>query len=465
MALENNVIKGRSRRSGDRCHLITRVPVYDNKGRTVFYHFHYTAGTLYKPDALEIRHIRHVLMGFYVRRNMDMFTEPGGNALLTLPLSPEIEKNLGIMPTSRILLRLPQRQDYSFANNHIVNVLRKNSMQLAADIYTIIYTNWARSLRSFNYIVLDMKSDVQEQLHLAKNIKKFSPNVKLICDNVSSESEIDDAFRFGADLVCYAGYPKFLSTIRFNEDFHRSYPEAMENAFSMLMELLNPHPQYDMFSDLLRKYPFLRPHVPRLLNFTIFCDELEKDNYINYEKCSTLYKKRNLEEDLVELDRHSLNSVISIICAMLLSFQFESNENLQFNVFSYEPFKIALIRAKFADLLLYTKGDDEVVKTQPVFQTAMGSCFPMLIDESRRDHVLVDMLNKAVAGNCAMYEDLRKTLDCAKAVEEIKISVIDELTSQKEDNKQFFELKKIAHHYEDALIWTTSVIKILSKSE
>lgn len=463
MPLVNNVITGRARRSGDRCHLITRVPVYDNKGRTLYYHFHYTAGTLYKPESLEPRHVKHVLMGFYVRRNMDMFTGDDGNAMLTLPLSTDIDKNIGIMPSNRMLLKLPEKQDYSFVYTHQVNNLRKGNMQFAADIYTIIYTNWSRSLRVFNYMVLDMKNDIAEQLHLAKNIKKFSPNIKMMCDNASSEKDIDRAFKFGADLVCYPEFPTFLNNIRFNPEFNRSYPNVVTDALSMLQELLNPHPQYDIFSDLLKKYNFIRPHVPRLLNFIVYCDELEKANSINYVKSSLLYKQRNIEEDLVELDKHSLNMAICITCVLLLSMQYETNESIQFKNFNYEPVKIALIRAKFADLLLCTKGESDVIKIQPVFQTAIASCIPMFMNESSSNNLLLDMMNKTVEENRSLYPELLNALDCAKAVEKIQIDVINRLTQEGGDNTNFFELKKIAHHYEDALIWTNSVLRILAK--
>ena len=59
-------------RSKDRCHMMTRTPIYDQRGALLAYNFRYTAGEeSFTPDVLERKHVKHVIIGFYIRRHID----------------------------------------------------------------------------------------------------------------------------------------------------------------------------------------------------------------------------------------------------------------------------------------------------------------------------------------------------------------------------------------------------------
>ena len=168
-------------RSKDRCHIIVRTPIYDAKGCLLAYNFRYTAGEgSFRPDELQRKHVKHVLIGFYIRRHIEQFTQDNALAMTELPLSPEITKFSKPIPANRFILHLQDRQDSSASYQHQVNMLKRDTMTIAADAYTIVYTNWFRELRSISYAVIDMTKDVEEQFILAKNIVKKAPWIKII---------------------------------------------------------------------------------------------------------------------------------------------------------------------------------------------------------------------------------------------------------------------------------------------
>ena len=62
-------------RSKDRCHIITRTPIYDINCNLLAYNFRFTAGEeSFRPDQLLKKHVKHVLIGFFIRRAIDDFT-------------------------------------------------------------------------------------------------------------------------------------------------------------------------------------------------------------------------------------------------------------------------------------------------------------------------------------------------------------------------------------------------------
>ena len=188
-------------RSKDRCHIIVRTPIYDAKGNLLAYNFRYTAGEgSFRPDELQRKHVKHVLIGFYIRRHIEQFTQDNALAMTELPLSPEITKFSKPIPANRFILHLQDRQDSSASYQHQVNKLKRDTMTIAADAYTIVYTNWFRELRSISYAVIDMTKDVEEQFILAKNIVKKAPWIKIICDRCDNQNLASIAFEAGADL-------------------------------------------------------------------------------------------------------------------------------------------------------------------------------------------------------------------------------------------------------------------------
>lgn len=196
-------------RSKDRCHIIVRTPIYDAKGNLLAYNFRYTAGEgSFRPDELQRKHVKHVLIGFYIRRHIEQFTQDNALAMTELPLSPEITKFSKPIPANRFILHLQDRQDSSASYQHQVNKLKRDNMTIAADAYTIVYTNWFRELRSISYAVIDMTKDVEEQFILAKNIVKKAPWIKIICDRCDNQNLASIAFEAGADYVCCPTFSK-----------------------------------------------------------------------------------------------------------------------------------------------------------------------------------------------------------------------------------------------------------------
>ena len=74
-------------RSKDRCHILTRTPIYDRTGNLLAYTFRYTAGEgSFRPDMIEKKHVKHIIIGFYIRRHADQFAHQDSVNMTALPL-------------------------------------------------------------------------------------------------------------------------------------------------------------------------------------------------------------------------------------------------------------------------------------------------------------------------------------------------------------------------------------------
>ena len=195
-------------RSKDRCHIIVRTPIYDAKGSLLAYNFRYTAGEgSFRPDELQRKHVKHVLIGFYIRRHIDQFTQENAMAMTELPLSPEITKFSKPIPANRFILHLQDRQDSSASYQHQVNMLKRDTMTIAADAYTIVYTNWYDNGGLPSILVNYLKThelNIFDYLDKNKSLKVTDDDFK----NPTSLTTIDQNV-----LMCQTGYLTLRSSL------------------------------------------------------------------------------------------------------------------------------------------------------------------------------------------------------------------------------------------------------------
>ena len=241
-------------RSKDRCHIMTRTPVYNKSGSVLTYNFRYTAGEeSFRPDEVQKKHVKHIIIGFYVRRHLEQFSFENAFGMTSLPLTQDITKFSKPLPANRFFLHLQEKQEATPTFQHQVNQLRREAMTIAADVYTIVYTNWYKEIYTISYAVIDMSKDIEEQFFLAKNIVKKYPNIKIICDRCDNVNKAQIAFEAGADYVCCPTFPKEVLKQNFNSLYFKNNREDYEQISAILSELLQPRPNYQLFLDFLNR--------------------------------------------------------------------------------------------------------------------------------------------------------------------------------------------------------------------
>ena len=430
-------------RSKDRCHMMTRTPIYDQRGALLAYNFRYTAGEeSFTPDVLERKHVKHVIIGFYIRRHIDQFAGESGTAMAELPLTQEVTKFSKPMPANHFILHLQDKQESAASFQHQVNMLKRDTMSIAADVYTIVYTNWFTELRSISYAVIDMTMDVEEQFILARDIVKKAPWIKIICDRCDTQNLAAIAFEAGANYVCCPTFPKDILKANFNPYRYKTGRSTYDDVSTVIKELLENRPDYMQFVDLVSMRPDIKAQIPMILEF------LQKDMNVEY-----VYT--DLESSLYDIDTETLHKLIGIIAMMLLE-EFYKADTEKNKYFKYEPLKQVLLRAKFIEeILAYKAGEVDISWAFSVGLSA--SLNLMYAYTTQKVEANIKAINSRLM---VIYQEqplIETAVKIALSMEKLDLPYV----------KGVMEAKTFGRHdilfaYENAIIWTSNLFELMT---
>lgn len=427
-------------RSKDRCHIITRTPIYDINCNLLAYNFRFTAGEeSFRPDQLLKKHVKHVLIGFFIRRPIDDFTQQSVQVMTELPLTNEISKFSKPLPANRFILHLQDRQDSSASFQHQVNMLRREAMTIACDVYTIVYTNWFTELRSISYAVIDMTLDIEEQFILAKNIVKKAPWIKIICDRCDTLNKVSIAFEAGANYVCAPTFTKDTLKAKFNA-YHYKYNKQIYNYIPVVLsEILENRPNYQLFFELLSFKPSIKTNIPFYLSF------IQKD-------IDPDYIFTDIEQCVYDISTDALHKLICLICLDLLE-EFYLNDNEINKFLAYEPVKQILIRAKFIEELLANRHAD--IDISWAFTLGLCSNINLLYPYSIPETIIVlNDISAKIANLCRDEKLFGYALRISQCLESLDLGFVDKIIES-----EVFSRHEILFAYENSLMWLSSFIE------
>lgn len=442
------------KRSKDRCGVVTRIPVFDQSGQTLCYSIRYTAGENYKAKSLEPKHVMHVLVGYYVRRAVNLFVGDHGNAMVSMPITPDILKYSQLMPNQRFILHLPQKQEVTPSNLHVLSLLRKVHMRVAADVYTIIYTRWAQALKNFSYAIIDMEGDVLEQLHLAHNIKVQAPWIKLIAANIPDPDYITSAFSAGIDYAAAPFYPVSLQKKRISPVALGKAPQLLSDVCSVVMELFSANPDHNLFLELMHRYPAVNSFYMPFIEFMQLGPE-PREAGAQVE----LFHFMDLEEALITLDFRMIEVLVTSLSLRLLESFFEAEENAERGIMTYEPFKTALLRGQMVVLLAENLESLENRDNLPLF--TMGACIHMesFAPEGAGDTTMMfKELQKLIKADIDANAQLSGLYEIITGLE---VMDLDRVLLAAEKLK--LTERNLTSTYEKAMIWAEQAVKIMGK--
>lgn len=432
------------KRSRDRCHIINMVPVFDQHANVLCYAFRYTAGTKFEIEKLEPRHVMHVLIGYYVRRAMNIFVGDKGCSMVRLPLAQDSLKYFGLLNTQRFILYLDERQDVTVSTLHQIDQMHRSRMRIACDVYTVIYTRWAQAVKNFNYLVVDMKGDVNEQMNLAYNIRERAPWLKIIgrCENITN---CRDAFAMGIEYVSCSDFPAESLLEHVNRQYSEIFPAVWSDVCAVFKDHLSLNPESEHFIDMLRRYPTLRSNVKELLE-VLAADDPEG------AKLAEEAKATSYESALSVFSPGVIRTLETVLCLKLLASRFEPDESRTQGVSSFEPLKFALIDGRAWTSALT---DKMITETIPMF--TLGVCRTLsrftvspgeLNDPAYTD--LMDLCAKTVS----RYKSIAALSKGYEALLTSNLNAVTELAKE-----GCFTTGSLSGSVEYAIIWTQKIIK------
>lgn len=433
-------------RSKDRCHIMTRTPVYNKSGSVLTYNFRYTAGEeSFRPDEVQKKHVKHIIIGFYVRRHLEQFSFENAFGMTSLPLTQDITKFSKPLPANRFFLHLQEKQEATPTFQHQVNQLRREAMTIAADVYTIVYTNWYKEIYTISYAVIDMSKDIEEQFFLAKNIVKKYPNIKIICDRCDNINKAQIAFEAGADYVCCPTFPKEVLKQNFNSLYFKNNREDYEQISAILSELLQPRPNYQLFLDFLNRNKEYNSLAIMLLDFLNV--GIENDSFFI-----------DMETSLYDLDHEILHRLICII--MMIKFELFFKKPVDKDKYiKFEPIRQVLLRAKFVDELVTSKL--QTLDVTYAFTIGLCSNIELLYSYTTNNiNSYIESMDARLGAIYAEQPDFSMIMNVVASMECLDLEYVDGIMAS-----EFLTRHEILFAYENALMWLASLESFINQKK
>ena len=433
-------------RSKDRCHIMTRTPVYNKSGSVLTYNFRYTAGEeSFRPDEVQKKHVKHIIIGFYVRRHLEQFSFENAFGMTSLPLTQDITKFSKPLPANRFFLHLQEKQEATPTFQHQVNQLRREAMTIAADVYTIVYTNWYKEIYTISYAVIDMSKDIEEQFFLAKNIVKKYPNIKIICDRCDNVNKAQIAFEAGADYVCCPTFPKEVLKQNFNSLYFKNNREDYEQISAILSELLQPRPNYQLFLDFLNRNKEYNSLAIMLLDFLNV--GIENDSFFI-----------DMETSLYDLDPEILHRLICIILMIKFELFFKKPVDKD-KYIKFEPIRQVLLRAKFVDELVTSKL--QTLDVTYAFPIGLCSNIELLYSYTTNNiNSYIESMDARLGAIYAEQPDFSMIMNVVASMECLDLEYVDGIMAS-----EFLTRHEILFAYENALMWLASLESFINQKK
>lgn len=329
-------LKPHYKRSADRCHMISRLPVFDPRGRCSLYALRFTKGNMFVVDELDERHILHVLTGFMIRRDIASFVGSESSAMINLPLSAELLKFFDKIPSSRLVIRLNVDEESTITSQHLLRTLNHLHVRFAIDLDNLIASSWRYCINNFAYVIIDVDDEhYYEKLMLYNQLKKNSPWLKLI-------------------VRCYYMEPEYFDRLSKSEADLFISNELNPQLAPVIKELLDKHPPIKtLLAELTKPWP-------DLTTVAGISSEYPKINKVFNICVAFLKDRRHINEPIPNPKQAETvfgpEVVFSIFCLallyqMVIMCKHENRYGEQSN-FALEPFKNSIIRGFFLYYML-----------------------------------------------------------------------------------------------------------------
>ena len=441
---QNAAPAAKFKRSKDRSHIINFAWIFNQDFEVLANYMKYSAGTEYKIESLEERHVPHVLIGYYVRRAMNLFVGQRGNCAVRIPLCKDFGRRMQFVNTQRFLLYLPKKQEVSPSILVVFNQMNRMHMRTAIDVYSLIYTRWAEVVKDFTYAIIDMEQDVDEQFYLLNNIKAVAPNIQSIakCKDIP---QCRIAFEKGIDYCCCHEIPPEICIKGLNKFYSDTCPDIFSDVCKVLVEHFSEDFAPDVFRRFLNKYYNITPYIKPIIDFVTQGTQyaVEARDFSSYDEAH------------IVLPPKLIKTIQVVICLQLLSFRFLNSEQRRLGHNDYMPTKMALLEGKMWERMIT---DEAVTEKLPIFTMGVALNLKRFVTSGTelKDVNYTDLIDKTtehVLGTPAV-KSIYSACDALRK---------DELEKVEEIGKEagFFNGTQLSSSLESGLMWIEALYKEL----
>lgn len=388
------------RRSSNRCHLVTRIPIYDSHSNIAIYELKFTSGRVFQINALKSQHVYHVLFGYFIRRGISCFIGRNKLAMVMMPITYDLINYIDSFSANRLILRICPDQPVTPSALHLLTSLKRSGMHFAIDLMLLLKKDWNKAIVSIEYVMIDLSTKVREQINVFQRIKTKAPWVKSIGYN---DVNHDGYILLSKHLIDYLDAPFWSPKLNFNQDLSAFYP-AQDQSLAMINEMFKDQPNYQIF------LKFLSHNDMVSRNLAVF---LYRFRHVSPRQIQNI---QDLYQCLIE---NSANRSFSVVIGYSLLQLYCRSASISSQSVLQEFYSQALIRGYFAEYMAKVFEDHEVERF--AFQAGMFSLLHLFLLREEVE-VLIDetfepIINRIYGEN----ELLTDIIDCSKALEAVDL--------------------------------------------
>lgn len=390
------------KRSSNRCHLVSRTPIFDANSNISMYELKFTAGKLFQVNALKSEHVYHVLFGYFIRRGVSCFIGRRPNVMVMMPITYDFLDYIDRYSVSRVVLRICPEQPVTPSALHILTKLRRSGMSFAIDLMLLLKKDWNRAILSIEYVMIDLSAKVKEQLHVFQRLKIKAPWLKTIGYNDVNGEGYGYLAKHMIDLL---NGPFWMPQLRFNQDPEFFAPMQQE-IMVLIHQLFKDEPDYEVFLH------FLKAHESLSRDMAVFLYRFRHASPRQVQNTNDLFHY---------LKQSSTSRSFSVLAGRAMLLQYVKSLNISSQYILQEFFKQALIRGYFCEYLNKVMNNPDLEKFG--FQTGMFSLLHLFLLKEEVD-VIADDSYSDIYDRIYSSEVLTDAIECIQAIENTNLTGI-----------------------------------------
>ena len=390
------------KRSSNRCHLVSRTPIFDANSNISMYELKFTAGKLFQVNALKSEHVYHVLFGYFIRRGVSCFIGRRPNVMVMMPITYDFLDYIDRYSVSRVVLRICPEQPVTPSALHILTKLRRSGMSFAIDLMLLLKKDWNRAILSIEYVMIDLSAKVKEQLHVFQRLKIKAPWLKTIGYN---DTNGEGYGYLAKHMIDFFDGPFWMPQLRFNQDPEFFVPMQQE-IMVLIHELFKDNPDYEVFLH------FLKSHESLSRDMAVFLYRFRHASPRQVQNTNDLFHY---------LKQSSTSRSFSVLAGRAMLLQYVKSLNISSQYILQEFFKQALIRGYFCEYLNKVMNNSDLEKFG--FQTGMFSLLHLFLLKEEVD-VIADDSYADIYDRIYSSEVLTDAIECIQAIENTNLTGI-----------------------------------------
>lgn len=424
------------KRSSNRCHLVSRTPIFDANSNISMYELKFTAGKVFQVNALKSDHVYHVLFGYFIRRGISCFIGRNRKVLVMMPITYDFLDYIDRYSVNRVVLRICPEQPVTPSALHILTKLRRSGMSFAIDLMILLKKDWNKAVLSIEYVMIDLSGKVKEQLNVFNRLKIKAPWLKTIGYN---DVNGDGYAYLAKHMIDLLDAPFWNAQLNFNQDV--SFFEPMQReVLDLIRELFEDQPDYSIFKQ------FLRSHEALTRDMAVFLYRFRHASPRQVQNIGELYN--------FLLD-YSPSRSFAVMAGRALMLHYIKHLTISSQYILQEQYAQAVIRGYFVEYI--SKIFDDPFVERFAFQSGMFSLLHLFL---LKDEVEVlanddyaDIFDR-IYGESELMADI---IECVQAIESTNLNSIFDFIQ-----KYHVPPASVLISYEKALMRTNELLLVLN---